>query len=489
MFYPSIPAGPAPSQHWDYLIVTAANERQAAAYESQMRMRQVPGVTRMLVVPDAGGRRIGSGGSTVQCLLEVLRREAAPPEAAAEVLRRLRILIVHAGGDSRRLPAYSPCGKIFVPLPGESSIFERLVPTFLALPEGRSGAGQVVVAAGDALILFAPGAADFSRPGINVLAAKAAPEEAARHGVICPSPDGSVLRFLQKPGVGEQANAGAIAADGRTLLDVGVMSMDAGSAARLVHACAGRLSFRLDLYREICCALGSQATLAGYLAATRQSGSQVPEPVLAELFEQLRSLPLHVSALQRCDFLHFGSTSQLISSGIQLAGPPDGILRIASIVEPPGRVDARESWIEGCRIRAPLTLRGRNVLVGADVDEPFELPPSGCLDIAPGPNQYFIRYYGVDDSFKDANFCGRPLPDWLEAESRQPLWNARIFPAEQDPQAYVRWRWMLDIARATSEQKSMLLAANRYSSAEIALRIDHAAFYARRTAILCSPRS
>ena len=69
---------------------------------------------------------VGSGGSTLQCLAEVLRRESQPGRAtgvtasAEAILSRLRILIVHAGGDSRRLPAYSPCGKIFIPLPGES---------------------------------------------------------------------------------------------------------------------------------------------------------------------------------------------------------------------------------------------------------------------------------------------------------------------------------------------------------------------------------
>lgn len=118
---------PKSSEPWHYLILTAANEDQAVAYEAQIRTRRESGqlteVRDTLVVADPQGRRVGSGGSTIQCLLEVLRRETAggrdiPDFAAAEtVLRGLRILIVHAGGDSRRLPAYSPCGKIFVPLP------------------------------------------------------------------------------------------------------------------------------------------------------------------------------------------------------------------------------------------------------------------------------------------------------------------------------------------------------------------------------------
>ena len=260
---------------WDYLIVTAANDRQAAAYEWQIQLRRemglLPQVRNVLVIADRDGRRIGSGGSTLECLSEVLRREPHPG-GAETILRRLRILIVHAGGDSRRLPAYSPCGKIFIPLPGRthpnigSTLFDRLVPKFFALPAGAPGAGQVVVAAGDALIRFDPAAVDFGAPGITALAAPASPEEAARHGVLCPNPDGSVRLYLQKPDVPTQTAAGAIGADGRSVLDIGIMSLDAAAAARLLRAFrtpparAAMLSHGIDLYREICCALGTEAT-------------------------------------------------------------------------------------------------------------------------------------------------------------------------------------------------------------------------------------
>jgi len=102
---------------WDYLIVTAANAPQAAAYRAQIQLRreigELPQVRHVLAIPDQDGRRVGSGGSTLECLAEVLRRERQPGDdgstlnSAEAILRRLRILIVHAGGDSRRLPAYS----------------------------------------------------------------------------------------------------------------------------------------------------------------------------------------------------------------------------------------------------------------------------------------------------------------------------------------------------------------------------------------------
>jgi len=495
-----------PPEPWDYLIVTAANEHQAAAYDLQIRARreigQLSQVREVLVAPDAGGRRIGSGGSTIQCIRDVLQHEGIPDEASIDleaanaVLRLLRILIVHAGGDSRRLPAYSPCGKIFVPLPGHApTLFDRLVPIFLALPAGPHGAGQIVIAAGDALILFDPTEAGFSRPGITALGVPVGPEEAARHGVFCPNPDSTVRLYLQKPKIAEQVQAGAIREDGRSVLDIGIMNLDAASATDLLRAFttpaarAAILSHGIDLYREICCALGTEATFAHYAAAARSSGSKVEEPVLAELFDGLRRIPLNLETLRQCSFLHFGSSRQLISSGIELvtrdcgARPVDAMLVVANDVQPGVPINGTDSWVEGCRVFAPLTLHRRNVIVGADVMEPFELPEGACLDISSGQGRggdhvWFIRYYGIDDTFKQpvaegASFCGKLLADWLRSagvqdaeiwsgdvpESERTLWNAQIFPAEKDAGAFPEWRWMLDVDRSTAGQKERFRAA------------------------------
>jgi hypothetical protein len=114
---------------------------------------------------------------------------------------------------------------------------------------------------------------------------------------------------------------------------------------------------------------------------------------------------------------------------------------------------------------------------------------------------WFIRCCGVDDTFKHsmaegATFCGELLAEWLLAagaplssiwddetpEGERTLWNAKVFPAEEECGAFRRWLWMFDVAGATPEQKLSFREADRYSSAEIAVRADHTAFLARRTA-------
>jgi fucokinase len=506
---------------WHYLVLTASNSAQAMAYESQLHPRLARGplarVSRVLVVPDQDGKRVGSGGSTIQCLLRILDDCGAAGSfaEALRALRELRILIVHAGGDSRRLPAYSPRGKIFVPLPGGETLFDRLTSNLLDLPGNPEG--QMVIAAGDALISFDPSAADLSGRGLTALAGLAAPEEAARHGVFCADASGSVRYYLQKPALEEQISAGALDASGRSLLDVGVMGLSAHASTALLQAFCregnGGLSFKpryrdlvfehgLDLYREICCALGTEATLDHYVATAHDSGSGWLSKDLAELFPVLKWLPFQVAVLNRHSFLHFGSTRQLITSGARLvqedsgARPPEGLLLVDTAVEQGGSVVGRDSWVEGCRVRAPLALGGWNVIVGTDIAEPLQLAPRACLDVCRGRGRrgdlvWFIRCYGIEDSFKHpagdgGTFNGLPLAEWLEAagasaadvwdaglpDSARTLWYARVFPAETQPGGYARWLWMHDPRHADEDQKRLFVEADRYSAAEVALAAD-----------------
>jgi fucokinase len=536
---------------WDYLILTAANAQQAAAYEEQIRLRREAGelsqVRDFLVVADIDDRRIGSAGSTLHCLAHVLRRESPGGEVgdfkeAGSVLRRLRILMVHAGGDSRRLPAYSHCGKIFVPVPAPSpsripvTLFDLLMPVLLALPKGTPGAGQIVVASGDALLQFEVSDLDLTAPGMTLLGSLASPEEAAHHGVFCSGHEGSLRLYLQKPPVDVQVSAGARNQAGQSAMDIGLMSMDASAALTLLRtffevapsAHAPTLRWRpamldilltqgIDLYREICCALGAEATLKSYTDGVRASGSRFDAAILERLFQDLHIIPVHLQVLRDCAFLHFGTTRQLITSGIALraghdaASPDTSALVLNSQFDGKGSVSGHRAWVEACRISAPLVLEGDNVAIGLDVLEPLTLPPRACLDVSAGVDRigkstWFVRCCGVDDNYKQtaaaaATFCGKPLLEWMcfagvsasdlwppdLPEGEHTLWNARACPAEPDPLSYRRWLWMFDVERATPEQKRIFLAADRYSSSQIASRLSQSAFHTRRSELWSTP--
>ena len=527
-------------------MVTASNDAQAAVYDAQLRLRRelglLAGVGDVMVVVDPGGRRVGSGGSTICCLAEVLNRELASTAGDLadatvwlELLGQLRILIVHGGGDSRRLPAYGPCGKAFLPVPGPSdnaiptTLFDRQMPTYLALPPART-AGQIVIASGDVLLSLDASEVDFSHAGLTGLGYPASPQEAAGHGVYCAGDDGQVELFLQKPTPQQQADYGAIGPCGKSILDIGVMSFDAATAVRLLEMCevrpdpAGKLAWSgpvgmaiedggLDFYREICCAIGARAGTAHHTAAARAAGSLLDDAVLERIFNSLSGIAFHVQVLDGCGFRHFGTTRQIITSGAELVREDTGrderktYVNINNEIGGEGKIVGHDAWIEGSRINAELVLGGRNVVVGADIDGPHTLPAGACLDVIAGQDRsgkavHFVRCYGLDDNFKDtveqgATLCNMPVARWLAdaglrgedvwdgqiPPERRTIWDARVFPAEAESSAFARWLWMFAPAKASRAHRKAYRAADRYSPAQIAALADQQAFHARRLAI------
>ena len=96
---------------WQNLVLTAANDAQAHVFELQLdRLRRAeivdPG-TRTLVVADPAGKRIGSGGATINALARCFPDGIDPIQ---------KTLILHAGGDGQRIPHQSLLGKLFASL-------------------------------------------------------------------------------------------------------------------------------------------------------------------------------------------------------------------------------------------------------------------------------------------------------------------------------------------------------------------------------------
>ena len=65
---------------------------------------------------DPIGHKLGSGGGSTW-LLEACYAESSDGKSFDEWLASDRRLLLHAGGQSRRLPAYAPSGKVLTPVP------------------------------------------------------------------------------------------------------------------------------------------------------------------------------------------------------------------------------------------------------------------------------------------------------------------------------------------------------------------------------------
>jgi galactokinase/mevalonate kinase-like predicted kinase len=266
----------------------------------------------------------------------------------------------------------------------------------------------------------------------------------------------------------------------------------------------------LDFYREICCAMGSEASKSEHAESAKNSGSMWNKQLLGKLFKAFNSVPFSMKLLRHCDFLDFGTNGAIINSGTKLLQEDRGashlqtFLDINNEITERGVVKGAFSWVEGCRISSSLTLGGENVVVGVDIDEPISLDARACLDVIRGRNSkgrrvWFIRCYGLDDTFKEkieegSNFCGLDLFEWLNIIGAKPedlwdtdiptgsrsIWNARFFPAVKTHSQYKRWLWMLDPAGASDEDFKAWKKADRYNFEQILSLADHRDFYNRR---------
>ncbi|MFM9143930.1 MAG: L-fucokinase, partial [Phycisphaerales bacterium] len=221
---------------FDLLLLTVANDVQRRYAERMLGFRRrlgaLPAGLETRVVADPGGRRVGSGGSTLLCMADLASRGS---------LRGRRVLILHSGGDARRLPSWSAFGKVWVPLGRHGTglgpmnapaLFDLVLAELstLALP----AAGGVVVASGDAALRLTGERIALDGRDATVVAVPAGPARAARHGVFVVDRRGCVRRTLQKPTRAQLAEAGALDARGQALVDGGIFCFPPAACAALL---------------------------------------------------------------------------------------------------------------------------------------------------------------------------------------------------------------------------------------------------------------
>jgi hypothetical protein len=112
---------------WTAVVITASSNRQAERYRWEIRRREtggkIPTSVTYMVVPDIGDRRIGSGAATLNAVRALTRQllfadAVTPPTIElADWWSRQRVVVIHSGGDSRRLPQYSRSGKLLSAVP------------------------------------------------------------------------------------------------------------------------------------------------------------------------------------------------------------------------------------------------------------------------------------------------------------------------------------------------------------------------------------
>ena len=496
-------------------VIVASNKRQAVQIRECIAARLEAGLYpreiafHVFADPDRG--RVGSGGATILAAHEMRDR----------LLRGEAVLVINAGGESRRMPSYAPEGKLFAPLPLPSSstipavLLDMQLGLFLRYPWNE---GEMVVTAGDVAIDFDADLVPEQRGEIYSFAKSDSFELGSRHGVFKFNRNRSkVIDFFQKESVGFLREQASLEGSRSCALDLGIVGFSSKGLERIFTLATapfpgGRTLLELlrearagmDLYVELVMAFLSDVPLQRYREKVR-SYSNLEPAVLDSIHSAFRDVDFRAFLTKRTRFLHFGSLreyplscEELASSGVLpfYAGDDaelrplvsEAVIQVNSIDSHSiPRLGARHIYMESCCRALVESAGGQNLLLGlTDCSFAAPLPAGVCIDQRRSALGRFFLVYSVEDTWlpqrdiRSLVFCGISLDRWLsdrqiDSEHVYPssrahdapsydLWDAQIFVAEEDAR-FAEGYWNLESAGA--EWRDRFLAGDRRSIREI----------------------
>ena len=367
---------------------------------------------------DPEGHRIGSGGGSAWLLEKCFEHQTSSinhlPSFNDWLASEKRILL-HAGGQSRRLPSYAPSGKILTPIP----VFrwergQRLSQDLLSLqlplyeqimkktPEGLN----TMIVSGDVLVRTSQPVGPVPQADVVVYGLWLDAAIAKNHGVfVSDRRTPQVLKqMLQKPGVEELQK---LQQNHYYLTDIGVWILSDRAVKLLMARCSAEANSSLftvhsslkfyDLYSDFGRSLGTDPL--------------VDDP-------ELRSLTVAVVPLSGGEFYHFGTSRDMISSTMKLQNvvsdqrlimhndrkPHPSIFVQNALMDITFSTENQNIWIENSHIAKGWTLTCDHIITGVPRNDwQVKLAPGECLDIVPmGKDEYVVRRYHIDDRFDGA---------------------------------------------------------------------------------------
>ncbi|MGN1095069.1 MAG: L-fucokinase, partial [Eubacteriales bacterium] len=313
---------------WDHVILTASNVQQKEGFEAQLKIRAenglLPKKTVFSVIEDPEGKRVGSGGATLNALDHVAALRGTSDFSGT------RILVIHSGGDSKRVPQYSALGKLFSPVPHElpngrtSTLFDELFIASSGVP-ARIHEGMLVLS-GDVLLLFNPLQIDFSGEGAAAISFKEDVETGKNHGVYKIGEDGNVAEFLHKQTVETLKSKGAVNEKGCVDIDTGAVLFSSEMLNSLYSLISdeGRPSkekfdafvndkVRLSLYGDFLYPLATESTLDKfYLEKPEGEFCDELRQAREAVWHVLRGYKMRLLRLSPSKFIHFGTTKEIL---------------------------------------------------------------------------------------------------------------------------------------------------------------------------------
>ena len=451
---------------------------------------------------DPIGSKLGSGGGTTW-LLQACHQAFAPQESFSNWIGHEKKILLHAGGQSRRLPSYGPSGKILTPIPIFSwergqKLGQNLLSLQLPLYErimNQAPAGlNTLIASGDVYIRSEKPLQDIPNADVVCYGLWVNPSLATHHGVfVSDRKKPEVLDFmLQKPSLEELEG---LSKTHLFLMDIGIWILSDRAIEVLMKRSLKEGTKDItyyDLYSDYGLALGEHPKTKD---------------------EEINQLSVAILPLPGGEFYHYGTSHELISSTLAIQDkvrdqrrimhrkvkPNPAIFIQNSITQVSLSADNANLWIENSHVGKEWKLGSRQIITGVPENQwSINLPDGVCIDIIPiGENEFVARPYGLDDVFKGAldkittTYLNVPFTRWMEDRGitwedikgrTDDLQSASIFPkvaSVEDLGILVRW---MTSEPQLEEGKKLWLKAEKVSADEISASANLKRLYEQRNA-------
>ena len=362
---------------------------------------------------DPVGHRLGSGGGTAWLLSEKWREERG---TFSDWLSADKRILVHAGGQSRRLPSYAVSGKILMPVPVfrwergqrlDQTLLDLQLPLYRQLMAMAPDNIHTMVVSGDVLVRATEPLQPVPDADVVCYGLWLPASVAKNHGVFVSRRETPTVlkQMLQKPSV--QA-LNELQKAHYYLTDIGVWMLSDRAVELLMKKThsqpfashysppsSGGLGEGLvpyDLYGEFGCTLGTDPT--------------IDDP-------ELRSLRVAILPLPGGEFYHFGTSREMISSTLAVQNlvsdqreimhldrkPHPSIFVQNAVTEVAFTEENQNIWIENAHVPASWHLSRDHVITGVPRNDwDITLAPGECIDVTPvGEGDYEVRRYRIDE--------------------------------------------------------------------------------------------
>jgi len=386
-----------------------------------------------ICVSDPVEKKVGSGGGTANILAEAFNRSDFTGTFTSW-LNAQQKLVIHSGGESRRLPAYAPYGKSLLPMPvfrwSKGQYIDQKLLDFQAsyyekILKGAPDSYCTLIGSGDVMFISSDRFNDLPEADVLVFGIWVDDAIASHHGVFFSRREQQdQLAFVkQKP---EMKELRELSQQYFYLMDSGIVLLNSAATMKLMEKSGwdyeqkrfgGGTPDFYDLYSEMLTAFGDE--------------TETSDPELKNL--QVKLVPLHHG-----EFYHFGSNRDLIESSLRLQNRIiDQRLKLTretdhhpSIFQQNSQVRFRfaESnhhiWIESSHIPENWKLNHHHILTGIpENDWDLDIPENICLNVVPvGVEEYCLQVYGFSDGFREtskegASWMGQSMEEWLHDRS------------------------------------------------------------------------